>query len=314
MADERTYIRVHDGIEDHPKIAPLSDKAFRLLVTTWGWCSRHLTDGRVPLKVWNKRGTKRARDELLAAKLIEVCDGIGEPTGGYVLMHDYLEHQRSAALVEEKREAKRQGARKGNHNRWHRDQGVHDETCEFCVQDGPPDPSHKRSDSDRSSDSHERSRSDRKTSPETETETETDKRSNHLGRESHVGRASARDRAAALSGNGHSPAAHRLVETYAASCRKRPPAQVRNELAAQVDDLLTENWTADEITAALTAWGAKGLDARKLPSVANEIANAAPDRGRQPALKPNATDAFAAQFLAGGNRPPELRALPGGAS
>lgn len=136
--DERTYIKVHDGIEDHPKVAPLSDKAFRLLITTWGWCSRHLTDGLVPLSVWNRRGNKRSRNELVDAKLVEVRDQ-------HVLMHDYPKHQRTAAEVDEKREAKRRGARLGNHRRWHVDQGKRDINCELCLIGLP-------SDSDRTTD------------------------------------------------------------------------------------------------------------------------------------------------------------------
>ncbi|QFU87854.1 hypothetical protein [Amycolatopsis sp. YIM 10] len=171
MADTRTYIRVHDGIEDHPKIDPLSDKAFRLLVTTWAWCSRHTTDGRVPLKVWLKRGTSKARAELVDARLAEVY-------ADHIVMHDYLEHQRSAALIAEKIDAKRRAGQLGNHNRWHRDTGTHDETCEFCVDSPPPsrNRSQVRSDSDRGGDSHPRSQTGRETSPETETETETEKK------------------------------------------------------------------------------------------------------------------------------------------
>lgn len=124
MRDERTYVRVHDGIEDHPKVAPLSDKAFRLLVTTWGWCSRHLTDGRVPIAVWRQRGTAKARRELVAAELVELHDD-------HVVMHDYLDHQRSADEVEEKREAKRRAGSLGNHRRWHRDKS--DPDCPHCI-------------------------------------------------------------------------------------------------------------------------------------------------------------------------------------
>ena len=159
MADDRTYIRVHDGIEDHPKIAPLSDAAFRLLVTTWGWCSRHRTDGRVPPEVWKKRGTKRTRAELEAAGLVDVQDGRPE-------MHDYLEHQRSAALIEEKKEAKRRAGAVGNHRRWHVPHGKYDPDCPLCIADA----SHVRSQTP----SQNGSGSDRKTSPETETETETE--------------------------------------------------------------------------------------------------------------------------------------------
>lgn len=93
--DTRTYITLHDGMPDHPKVEALSDAAFRLLVTMWCWCSRHLTDGAVPATTWAKRGTPRTRQELVSAGLAEI-DG-----AGIVHMHDYLEHQRSADEVRE---------------------------------------------------------------------------------------------------------------------------------------------------------------------------------------------------------------------
>ena len=132
--DERTYIRVHDGMPDHPKVEALSDKAFRLLIATWCWCSRHLTDGRVPLAVWRKRGTPKARRELVDAGLVEMHDD-------HVMMHDYLDHQRSAEEVAERKAAKRRAGALGNHNRWHVPRGVYDEQCPVCVADGPKLPS-----------------------------------------------------------------------------------------------------------------------------------------------------------------------------
>lgn len=111
MADQRTYIRVHDGMPDHPKVLPLSDKAFRLLVETWAWCSHHLTDGLVTAAVWSKRSTPAARKQLIAAGLAEVLDN------GDIQMHDYLEHQRSAADVEEIRRKKREAGQKGGRAR-----------------------------------------------------------------------------------------------------------------------------------------------------------------------------------------------------
>jgi hypothetical protein len=164
MSDERTYIKVHDGIEDHPKIVTLSDRSFRILVTTWGWCSRHKTNGRVPDAVWKKRASVKVRGELEAAGLVEQRDG-------FVLMHDYLKHQRSAELIDEIREIKQRAGRMGNHKRWHVEQGIVDPACEFCVDDGSQEVSQVRSQTDRTGISG----SDRKTSPETETETETDK-------------------------------------------------------------------------------------------------------------------------------------------
>lgn len=136
--DERTYIRLHDGMPDHPKVEALSDKAFRLLVTTWCWCSRHLTDGRVPMAVWRKRGTPKARRELVEAGLVEQHDD-------HVMMHDYLDHQRSADEVAERKDAKRRAGALGNHNRWHVPRGVYDDQCPICVANGQNPPSQEGS-------------------------------------------------------------------------------------------------------------------------------------------------------------------------
>lgn len=106
MTDSRTYIRLHDGMADHPKIDGLSDGAFRLLVSMWCWCSRHLTDGHVPAATWVKRGTPKARAELVESGMAILTD-----TG--VFMHDYLEHQRSADEVRELKEKRRESGSKG---------------------------------------------------------------------------------------------------------------------------------------------------------------------------------------------------------
>lgn len=131
MADTRTYIRVHDGMPDHPKVDGLSDKAFRLLVEAWCWCSRHLTDGVMPGATWRKRATPRARKELVSAGLavLEQDDT--------VRFHDYLEHQRSAEEVAAVKAAKGRGGALGNHRKWHEDRGIVKPGCRFCPQ--PPD-------------------------------------------------------------------------------------------------------------------------------------------------------------------------------
>lgn len=144
MADERTYIKVHDGMPDHPKVDALSDAGFRLLMETWCWCSRHLTDGIVPLTSWRKRSAPKVRAELITAQLAHEpshdCASCPQPPAGHVVMHDYLEHQRSAAEVAELRETKRKAGAKGNHKRWHIEpKGRPDPDCELCSSgdDGP---------------------------------------------------------------------------------------------------------------------------------------------------------------------------------
>lgn len=148
MADERPFIRVHDGMPDHPKVDGLSDKAFRLMVESWCWCNRHRTDGRVPASRWKKQHTKKARQELIDARLAEEL-----PTGD-VQIHDYLDWQRSASEIADLRTAKSVGGTYGNHKRWHLDEGVRKPGCPHCdalpIGDAIAPPIAQGSESDRS--------------------------------------------------------------------------------------------------------------------------------------------------------------------
>lgn len=104
--DTRPFITVHDGMPEHPKIEGLSDAGFRLLVSTWCWCSRNRTDGKVREASWAKRGTRKARQELIDAGLVE-------PASDGVLMHDYLDHQRSAEEIDELSRKRAEAGSKG---------------------------------------------------------------------------------------------------------------------------------------------------------------------------------------------------------
>jgi hypothetical protein len=87
------YIVVHEDMPDHPKVEPLSDAAFRLLVTSWAWCRKHKTDGVMPTNVWTKRRTSKIRAELTSAGLVHV-------EGNEVRFHDYLDWQKSNDEIE----------------------------------------------------------------------------------------------------------------------------------------------------------------------------------------------------------------------
>ena len=125
MADDRTYIRVPDGLDEHPKVEGLSDSAFRLLLTSWFYCSRNRTDGRIADGAWKRRGSVKARRELLDA-------GLAEQRDGYVEMHDYLEHQRSAEEIRLLRETRGDTGSFGNHVRWHVVRRKPKKDCEHC--------------------------------------------------------------------------------------------------------------------------------------------------------------------------------------
>lgn len=132
MADDRTYIRVHDGLDEHPKVEPLSDGAFRLLLRCWFYCSRNRTDGRIADAIWKKRGTAKARRELIDAGLVEQRDG-------HIEMHDYLEHQRSAEEIRLLQETRGDNGAFGAHVRWHVVKRKPKPGCEHCFPDDTGD-------------------------------------------------------------------------------------------------------------------------------------------------------------------------------
>jgi hypothetical protein len=115
--DKRTYVKVHDGLPDHPKIIEAGGEAGWLYICGLAYASRQLTDGILPRRLV-PRLTDGSKPEASASALVRVGlwhDGEHDcpacPTAGpdvYVI-HDYLEHQRSSAEVADLR-AKRSAA------------------------------------------------------------------------------------------------------------------------------------------------------------------------------------------------------------
>jgi hypothetical protein len=126
---EPPFIRVHENMPEHPKVEPLSDKAFRLLVETWCWSKRTRTNGHVHAAVWKKRGTAKTRAELVAAGLVE-----DDLTGG-VIVHDYDDWQVTVEEIEETKQDKRDAGALGAHVKWHVKRGVTEPECQFCQSD-----------------------------------------------------------------------------------------------------------------------------------------------------------------------------------
>ena len=110
--DGRSYITVHDGILDNPKIEPISDAAFRHLIGLWGYCNRLRTDGMVYADRAKAKGPKVLRElttEYLPGRgpLLEL-----QPDGRYYC-HDYLNHQWSKDEIEKRAQIKRDNGAKG---------------------------------------------------------------------------------------------------------------------------------------------------------------------------------------------------------
>lgn len=119
--DKRTYVRVHDGLPDHPKIIEAGGEAGWLYICGLAYASRQLTDGVISKRLVS-RLTDGSKPEASASALVRV--GLwheGEhdcpqcPLAGpdaYVI-HDYLEHQRSASEVADIRAKRAAAGQKG---------------------------------------------------------------------------------------------------------------------------------------------------------------------------------------------------------
>lgn len=100
-----TWIKLDDRAPRHPKLASLTDKAFRWWILGLCYASEFLTNGVLHPVFW-KRAPSTARKELASGKLWDWSD----PN---FLIHDYLEHQTSRESVEKERERNR-NRRKGD--------------------------------------------------------------------------------------------------------------------------------------------------------------------------------------------------------
>ncbi|MER7905419.1 hypothetical protein ABTX84_19320 [Streptomyces sp. NPDC095614] len=115
--DKRTYVKVHDGLPDHPKIIAAGGEAGWLYVCGLAYASRQLTDGILPRRLV-LRLTDGSNPEASASALVRVglwhegehdCPSCPVAGPDAYVIHDYLEHQRSAAEVADLR-AKRAAA------------------------------------------------------------------------------------------------------------------------------------------------------------------------------------------------------------
>ena len=105
------WLRLDDAFGTHPKVAGLSDRAFRAHVMGLLYCAQHLTDGFVP-RAMGPRAT--------TAKELERA-GLWSTSRRGWMIHDFLDYNPSRAEVDDKRRAKSIAGAKGAASRWQGD-------------------------------------------------------------------------------------------------------------------------------------------------------------------------------------------------
>ena len=106
-----TWLRIDDSFSEHPKVAGLSDRAFRVHVRAMVYAARHTTDGAIPEAMLRQWGAiPKVRAELVSARVWDESP---------LRLHDYLEYNPSAKQIDSKRQSKVIAGAKGAASRWH---------------------------------------------------------------------------------------------------------------------------------------------------------------------------------------------------
>lgn len=127
--DPRTFVRIHDGYDEHPKVGPITDAAFRAHIEAILWSSRNDGNPHIPKGLARKKWRPKVIDELVAARLFD-------DAGDSYEVHDYLDFNRSSDEIAAYREARGDAGTFGNHQRWHVARRKWDKDCQHCKEEG----------------------------------------------------------------------------------------------------------------------------------------------------------------------------------
>jgi hypothetical protein len=124
-ADYREFVRVSVDLPLNPKLAMLDEPACGwAYVVSLCYCGQNLTDGSFPMVALLRLagvGPDIARllvDAGLWHEAGHSCERCPQPLSGMGVVHDYLEHQRSAEEAKALRDTRREAGRKGAATRW----------------------------------------------------------------------------------------------------------------------------------------------------------------------------------------------------
>lgn len=109
-----TWVKIEDSLPDHERAIRAGDRAMWLWVAGLCWCSRHLSDGKIPREVVPR--LTGAPDALkLASVLVEV--GLWRETKAAFVVRNYGRFQRTRDEVDAERAATRKRVAKHREKR-----------------------------------------------------------------------------------------------------------------------------------------------------------------------------------------------------
>jgi hypothetical protein len=112
-----TWTKLSDDFSDHPKVAQLSNEAYRLHVDALVYCGRFQTDGIVEAAVVARLAAgKLRRPNQAADELVRV--GLWHQHEGVYSIHNYGRYQPSKEEVAKRAHDKARAGRMGAQARW----------------------------------------------------------------------------------------------------------------------------------------------------------------------------------------------------
>lgn len=125
--DPRPYVRVALDLPMHPKLIAIEENFHQCAwayVCSLTYSAQSFTDGHFPLRaVLRMADVDRGQVMALAKQGLwhlpdHDCPDCEQPKPGHAVIHDYLQHQRSAAEVHDLSAKRRDAGRKGAEKRW----------------------------------------------------------------------------------------------------------------------------------------------------------------------------------------------------
>lgn len=92
-----TWLRIEDGMPEHPKVADLTVHAKWALVEIWCYSARSRSDGLLPATIAKRIASQKILNELASADLIH-------KNGAGWIIHDFLDYNPSKDELDARRE------------------------------------------------------------------------------------------------------------------------------------------------------------------------------------------------------------------